>query len=102
MKENRFEAERQPVKCDGALLLGFDHIAVYQNRIDTCAEDARVLSCPDVLTQSVHDALDLHSLFTRPAAHLSPPPLSKSPPSFVPSSVSNGSIHLPHRRRQAN
>lgn len=28
--------------------------------------------------------------------------LSKSPPSFVPSSVFNGSIHLPHRRRRAN
>lgn len=47
MKENGFEAERQPVKCDGAPPLGFDHIPMYQKRIDICAEDARVRS-PEV------------------------------------------------------
>lgn len=47
MEDNGFETETQPVKCDGALLLGFDHITMYQKRINICAEDARVRS-PDV------------------------------------------------------
>lgn len=42
MKENVLDAERQPVKCDGAPLLParFHDIAMYQKRIDTCAEAA--------------------------------------------------------------